>query len=180
MEEAPKLGEQPEEEKMVKVLTLINKVKTGPLNKNYKTKNAEGQICFVNNNYLSKLKNVSKGDQNDTKYVINDAFGKNKVTLIKDDDEINVMDGYENKKIKINPLNIEIVPPFNDFPLDKKTTKKEEVVKIEENNINNENIENKEQGNLRLRSMPRQNLPEKKSYRIRRAIIYKKHRKDEA
>ena len=225
LEEAPKLGEQPEEEKMVKVLTLINKVKTGPLNKNYKTKNAEGQDCFVNNNYLSKLKNVSKGDQNDTKYIINDALGKNKVTLIKtvvdkdnkpgeyvliknkgdnrahlveynelinsltqfksDDDEINVMDGYENKKIKINPLNIEIVPLFNDFPLDKKTSKKdvpkkEEVIKIEENNINNENIENKDQGNLRLRSMPRQNLHDKKSYRIIRAIIYKKHRKDEA
>ena len=73
MEEAPKLGEQPEEEKMVKVLTLINKVKTGPLNKNYKTKNAEGQVCFVNNNYINKLKNDSKGDQNDTKYVINMA-----------------------------------------------------------------------------------------------------------
>ena len=225
LEEAPKLGEQPEEEKMVKVLTLINKVKTGPLNKNYKTKNAEGQVCFVNNNYINKLKNDSKGDQNDTKYVINDAFGKNKVTLIKTvvdkdnkpgeyvliknkddnkthlveyndlinnltqfksvDDEINVMDACVNKKIKINPLNIEIVPPFNDFPLDKKTSnknvpkKEEEVIKSEENNINNENIENKNQGHLRLRSMPRQNLPEKKTYRIRRAIIFKKHRKDE-
>ena len=226
LEEAPKLGEQPEEEKMVKVATLINKVKNGPLNKNYKTKNAEGEICFVNNNYINKLKNVSKGDENDTKYVINDAFGKNKVTLIKAivdkdnkpgeyiliknkadnkthileyndlmnnltqfksvDDEINVMDVCDNKKINLNPVNIEIVPPFNDFPLDKKISKKvvpkndEEVVKIEENNINNDNIENKSQGSLRLRGMHRQNLPEKKTYRIRRAVIFKKNRKDEA
>ena len=226
LEEAPKLGEQPEEEKMVKIMTLINKVKTGPLNKNYKTKNAEGRDCLVNNNYLKILKSASKSDENDTKYVINDVFGKNKVTLIKTvvdkdnkpgeyiliknktdnkthvveyndlinsltqfksvDDEINVMDVYGNKKIKINPLNIEIVPPFNDFPMEKIKSKKEvpkkdeEAIKIEENNINNENIENKDQGNTRLRSKPRPNLPEKKSYRIRRAIIYKKHRKDEA
>jgi len=226
LEEAPKLGEQPEEEKMVKVLTLLNKVKTGPVNKNYKTKNAEGKDCFINNNYLNKLKNASKGDDNDTKYVINDAFGKSKVTLIKTvvdkdnkpgeyiliknksdnkthiveykdlinsltqfksvDDEIKVMDAFQNKKINLNPLNIEIVPPFNDFPLDKKANKKdvpkkaEEEIKIEEKSINSENIENKDHGNTRLRSMPRQNLPEKKTYRIRRAIIYKKHRKDEA
>ena len=31
LEEAPKLGIQPEEEKMVKILTLINKNNSGPL-----------------------------------------------------------------------------------------------------------------------------------------------------
>jgi hypothetical protein len=57
--------------------------------------------------------------------------------------------------------------------------------KMEENdNKDNQNdkeklIDNSNLGRLRLRSMPLiAHIPEKKTYKIRRAIIYKKQRKD--
>ena len=205
--DAPEMGPQPEEEKMVKVVNLINKVKAGPLNKNYKTKNIEGQPCFVSNDYINKLQNESKGDNNNTQYKINDALGKNKLIINKEtidkdkkpgeyvliknkadnqkyivdlkelinslssfkstDDEIKIINALDNKTINLNPLNLEIVPPFNDFPLEKIDNKK-----ISPN-------EDKNRRGVSLRSIPvRPQLPEKKSYKIRRAIIYKKQKNE--
>ena len=69
---------------MVKVYNLINKIKSGPINKNYKTKNIEGNVIFFNNNYINKLQNESKGDEKETKYKINDVFGKNKIFVNKE------------------------------------------------------------------------------------------------
>ena len=234
LEETPKLGVQPEEEKMLKVLNLINKINSGPLNKNYKTKDTNGNVCFVSNNYINKLKSESKNDENDTKYNINDAFGKNKITLnkatvdkdnkpgeyvmvkntkdnkdylveLKDlvnnlkkfkstDDNINVVNATDGKPMKLNPLEIEIVPPYNKYPFEKIVEKKSEPIKIDDIKSENENKEDnkpeerkgrKEEDQsdvkqrIRLRSAPaRQHNPEKKSYKIRRAIIYKKQRKD--
>ena len=236
LEKEPEMGPQPEEEKMIKVLNLINKLKSGHLNKNYKTKNEEGNICFVSNNYINKLKNESKEDENDTKYKINDALRENKIILIKEtlnkdnkpgeyiiiknknnnqnfivdlnelinnlnsfkstDDDIIITNALNNEKIKINPLNIEIIPPYNDFPVEKITVKKENPVKIDENenkedntksiikNEDNKDKEKKEEDKnkdirTRLRGMPqRPQIPEKKTYKIRRAIIYKRQRKD--
>jgi len=234
LEETPKLGVQPEEEKMLKVLNLINKINSGPLNKNYKTKDTNGNVCFVSNNYINKLQTESKNDENDTKYNINDAFGKKKITLIKatvdkdnkpgeyvmikstkdnkdylvelkdlvnnlkkfksTDDDINVINATDGKPMKLNPLEIEIVPPYNKYPFEKIVEKKSEPIKIDdiksENENNEENKPEERKGRkeedqsdvkqrIRLRSAPaRQHNPEKKSYKIRRAIIYKKQRKD--
>ena len=232
LEKEPEMGPQPEEEKMLKVLNLINKLKSGNLNKNYKTKNEEGNICFVSNNYINKLKNESKEDENDTKYKINDALREKKIILTKDilnkdnkpgeyiiiknknnnqylivdlnelinnlnsfksvDDDINILNALNNEKIKINPLNIEIIPPYNDFPVEKLKIKKEIPVIIDENenkedNIKNEDNKDKEKKEedknkdirTRLRGVPqRTQIPEKKTYKIRRAIIYKRQRKD--
>ena len=240
LQKSPELGVQPEEEKMIKVLNLINRINNGPLNKNFKAKNIEGNTCFISNNYINKLQNESKDDPNDTKYKINDSFGKNKIIINKEiidkeskpgeyiliknksdnqnylvdlndllnnlkqfkstDDEINVINSVDNKKMKINPLNIEIVSPYNDFPIEKIINKKiepekievkinEDDIKIDDNkkdededkkgNEKNEEDINKEKGRTRLRGMPvRLNMPEKKTYKIRRAIIYKKQRKE--
>ena len=234
LEETPKLGTQPEEEKMLKVLSLINKINSGPLNKNYKTKDTNGNVCFVSNNYINKLQTESKNDENDTKYNINDAFGKNKITLnkttvdkdkkpgdyvmiksakdnkdylveLKDlvnslkkfkstDDDISVVNATDGKPMKLNPLEIEIVPPYNNYPFEKITEKKILPIKIDDIKSENENKEenkpeerkgrkeediNDVKQRIRLRSAPaRQHNTEKKSYKIRRAIIYKKQRKD--
>ena len=235
LEKEPEMGPQPEEEKMIKVLTLINKIKSGPLNKNYKTKNSEGNICFVSNNYINKLQNESKGDENDTKYKINDSFGKNKIILNKEilnkdnkpgefiiiksknnnqnylvdlnelinnlnlfkstDNDINITNSLNNEKIKLDPLNIEIIPPYNDFPVEKIKTIKNIPIKIEENenekkdvinikvedNKDKEKIEENKNVDIktRLRNMPqRHQVPEKKIYKIRRAIIYRRQRKE--
>ena len=223
LDESPELGPQPEEEKMVKVYNLINKIKSGPLNKNYKTKNIEGNVIFVNNNYISKLKNESNGDENETKYKIKDVFGKNKIIVNKEiidkdskpgeyiiikntndnenylvdfnelinslnnfnstDENINITNALNNEKIKINPLNIIIVPPYNNFPIEK-INKNEIEIKDDEDNKEKQIEKNEEEekdnyiGRMRLRSMPARNMPEKKTYKIRRAIIYKKQRKD--
>lgn len=234
LDETPKMGVQPEEEKMLKVLDLINKINSGSLNKNYKTKDANGNVCFVSNNYIKKLQTESKNDEKDTKYNINDAFGKNKITLIKTtvdkdnkpgdyvlikstkdnkdylvelkdlvnnlkkfkstDDDINVVNAADGKPMKLNPLEIEIVPPYNYYPFDKIVEKKILPIKIDdirsENEKKEENKPDERKGRkeedqndvkqrIRLRSAPaRQHNPEKKSYKIRRAIIYKKQRKD--
>ena len=234
LDETPKMGVQPEEEKMLKVLDLINKINSGPLNKNYKTKDANGNVCFVSNNYIKKLQTESKNDEKDTKYNINDAFAKNKITLIKTtvdkdnkpgdyvlikstkdnkdylvelkdlvnnlkkfkstDDDINVVNAADGKPMKLNPLEIEIVPPYNYYPFDKIVEKKILPIKIDdirsENEKKEENKPDERKGRkeedqndvkqrIRLRSAPaRQHNPEKKSYKIRRAIIYKKQRKD--
>ena len=234
LDETPKMGVQPEEEKMLKVLDLINKINSGPLNKNYKTKDANGNVCFVSNNYIKKLQTESKNDEKDTKYNINDAFGKNKITLIKTtvdkdnkpgdyvlinstkdnkdylvelkdlvnnlkkfkstDDDINLVNAADGKPMKLNPLEIEIVPPYNYYPFDKIVEKKILPIKIDdirsENEKKEENKPDERKGRkeedqndvkqrIRLRSAPaRQHNPEKKSYKIRRAIIYKKQRKD--
>ena len=224
LENAPEMGPQPEEEKMIKVNNLINKIKSGPLNKNCKI-NSNGNTVFIPNNYLNKLQNEFKNDEKDTKYKINDSFGKNKIILNKEiidkgkkpgdyillknknnnenylvelndlvnnlssfksnDDGINVTNSLDNKKMKLNPLNIEIVPPYNNFPIEKIMPKKIPKEKTEENdNKDNQNdkeklIDNSNLGRLRLRSMPQlAHIPEKKTYKIRRAIIYKKQRKD--
>ena len=234
LDETPKMGVQPEEEKMLKVLDLINKINSGPLNKNYKTKDANGNVCFVSNNYIKKLQTESKNDEKDTKYNINDAFAKNKITLIKTtvdkdnkpgdyvlinstkdnkdylvelkdlvnnlkkfkstDDDINLVNAADGKPMKLNPLEIEIVPPYNYYPFDKIVEKKILPIKIDdirsENEKKEENKPDERKGRkeedqndvkqrIRLRSAPaRQHNPEKKSYKIRRAIIYKKQRKD--
>jgi hypothetical protein len=238
---APKLGIQPEEEKMIKVINLINKINSGPLNKNYKTKDIEGNPCFVSNNYINKLQKESKSDQKDTKYKINDAFGKNKITLTKKivendnkpgeyiiiknkkdnndylvdlndllnnlkkfkstDDDIILTNSLDNKNIKLNPLDIEIIPPYNNYPLQKvfpkiiipdkkdenkdddnlKINKEKEKGKPEERKNKNEDLDIGEEikERIRLRSAPaRHHIPPKKSYKIRRAIIYKKQKKD--
>ena len=231
LEETPKLGEQPEEEKMVKVINLINKINSGALNKSYKTKDTNGKECFVSNNYINKLQTESNNDENDTKYNINDAFGKNKVTLIKTtvqkdnkpgdfvlitnkkdnqdylvnlndllnnlkrfkstDDEIILANAVDNKNMKFNPLDIEIVPPHNNYPFQKIISKKIAPLRIDD--VKSEADEDEKKGKkeednekekeetkqrIRLRSAPaRQHIPEKKSYKIRRAIIYKKQRK---
>ena len=223
------MGPQPEEEKMIKVYNLINKIKSGPINKNYKTKNIEGNVIFVNNNYINKLQNESKEDEKDTKYKINDVFGKNKIIVNKEiidkdnkpgeyiiikntnnnenylvdyndlinnlnnfkstDEDINITNALNNENIKINPLNIVIVPPYNDFPVEKIKTKKTEENKNEKEKKEDEDNKEKEKKDeedkyinttrMRLRSMPmRLQMPEKKTYKIRRAIIYKKQRKD--
>ena len=233
LEEAPKLGAQPEEEKMLKVLNLINKINSGPLNKNYKTKDINENVCFVSNNYINKLQKESKNDENDTKYNINDAFGKNKITLVKTtvdkdnkpgdylmikskkdnkdylvelndltnnlkkfkstDDDIIVVNATDGKSMKLNPLEIEIVPPYNNYPFEKLVEKKILPIKIDVKNENEKKEENKPEERkgrkeedqddvkqrIRLRSAPaRKHNAEKKSYKIRRAIIYKKQRKD--
>ena len=229
LEDSPDMGPQPEEEKMIKVYNLINKIKSGPLNKNYKTKNIEDNVIFVNNNYINKLQNESKEDEKDTKYKINDVFGKNKIIINKEtidkdnkpgeyiiikntnnnenylvdyndlinnlnnfksiDEDINITNALNNENIKINPLNIVIVPPYNDFPVEKIKTKKTEENKIEKEKKEDEDNKEKEKNDeedkyinatrMRLRSMPmRLQMPEKKTYKIRRAIIYKKQRKD--
>ena len=234
LDETPKMGVQPEEEKMLNVLNLINKINSGSLNKNYKTKDANGNVCFVSNNYIKKLQTESKNDEKDTKYNINDAFGKNKITLIKTtvdkdnkpgdyvlinstkdnkdylvelkdlvnnlkkfkstDDDINLVNAADGKPMKLNPLEIEIVPPYNYYPFDKIVEKKILPIKIDdirsENEKKEENKPDERKGRkeedqndvkqrIRLRSAPaRQHNPEKKSYKIRRAIIYKKQRKD--
>ena len=231
LEETPKLGVQPEEEKMVKVINLINKINSGALNKSYKTKDTNGKECFVSNNYINKLQTESNNDENDTKYNINDAFGKNKVTLIKTtvqkdnkpgdfvlitnkkdnqdylvnlndllnnlkrfkstDDEIILANAVDNKNMKFNPLDIEIVPPHNNYPFQKIISKKIAPLRIDD--VKSEADEDEKKGKkeednekekeetkqrIRLRSAPaRQHIPEKKSYKIRRAIIYKKQRK---
>ena len=107
------------------------------------------------------------------------------------DDEINIVNAVNNDKITLNPLDIEIVPPFKDYPLEKISTKKILPKKIEDNNdienipIEDDNkIENEkndeEKGKKRLRAMPRRAyLPDKKIYKIRRAIIYRKNRKED-
>ena len=231
LNDAPKLGEQPEEEKMIKVLNLINKINSGPLNKNYKTKDIEGKPCFVSNNYINKLQKESKNDENDTKYKVNDALGKNKITLLKKnvdkdnkpgdfiiiknkkdnndylvdqndllnnlkkfkstDDGINITNAMDNKTISLNPQDIEIIPPYNNYPLQKELPiknvpeeNKDDILKIdkepqpeERKNRIEDNKDIKER--IRLRSAPaRHNIPTKKSYKIRRAIIYKKQKKD--
>ncbi len=240
LEESQKLGVQPEEEKMIKVYNLINKINDGPLNKSYKTEDIDGKSCFVSNNYINKFQNDTKNDENDTKYKINDAFGKNKITLnkgiiIKDtkpgdyvliknkkdtkeylvylrdllnnlnkfkstDDEISLINSLDNISIKLNPLDIDIIPPFNNYPIQKIFSKKIIPIKNEDNKeenlkINNEkeknenekrrvkknDIDNKDEikERIRLRSAPaRHHIPEKKSYKIRRAIIYKRQKKD--
>ena len=239
LEEPPKLGIQPEEEKMIKIINLINKINAGPLNKNYKSKDIDGKSCFVSNNYINKFQNDTKKDENDTKYTINDAFGKNKITLNKSiitkdnkpgeyiiiknkkdnkdylvdlndllnnlkkfksiDDDITITNSMDNNNMKLNPLDIEIVPPFKNYPLQRIFAKKIIPVKKDENkndnlNINNEKdkegeerkVKKNEPNNqdeikerIRLRSAPaRHRAPEKKSYKIRRAIIYKKQKKD--
>ena len=241
LNDAPKLGIQPEEEKMIKIINLINKINSGPLNKNYKTKDIEGNPCFVSNNYINKLQKESKSDQKDTKYKINDAFGKNKITLTKKivendnkpgeyiiiknkkdnndylvdlndllnnlkkfkstDDDIILTNSLDNKNIKLNPLDIEIIPPYNNYPLQKvfpkiiipdkkdenkdddnlKINKEKEKGKPEERKNKNEDLDIGEEikERIRLRSAPaRHHIPPKKSYKIRRAIIYKKQKKD--
>lgn len=206
LDNSPEMGTQLEEEKMLKIYNLINKIKSSPLNKNYKTQNLDGNVCFVSNNYIPKLQNESNNNDKDSKFKIHDAFGKNKVILTKKnidkdskpgdyiliknkddnqnylvdyndlmnnlnsfkstDDEIIIANSLDNRKMKLNPLSIEIVPPYNDFPIEKLSTKKKSPEKIEE-------------GRTRLRSMPLiSHIPEKKAYKIRRAIIYKKQRKD--
>jgi hypothetical protein len=205
LEGAPEMGPQPEEEKMIKVINLINKIKSDPLNKNYKTKNIEGRPCFVSNNYINKLQKETQDEDNNTQYRINDAFCKtkiiiNKETIDKDskpgeyiiiknkndhqnylidlnelmsnlssfkstDDTINIINAVDNTQLEINPLNIEIVPPFNDYPIEK--IKKE--IKKDNNNKTGH----------RLRSLPvRPQIPEKRTFRIRRAIIYRRQRND--
>ena len=236
LKDSPKLGVQPEEEKMIKVFNLINKINKGPLNKNYKTKDVDGNTCFVSNNYIDKLQKESKTDEKDTKYKINDAFGKNKITLSKArvekdnnpgdyiiiksnkenkdylvdlndllnnlkkfksiDDEINVINAFDNKPMKLNPLDIEIIPPYNNYPFQKIFAKKVIPNKTEDNKDENLKIDKEKGGEeerkvkkddnkdeikerIRLRSAPaRHHVPQKKSYKIRRAIIYKKQKKE--
>ena len=242
LEEAPKLSLQPEEEKMLEVLTLINKINSGPLNKNYKTKDVDGKVCFVSNNYINKLQNESKNDENDTKYKINDSLGKNNIILSKSiinkdnkpgnyiiikkkkdnqdylvdlndllnnlrnfksiDDEITLTNSADNKPMKLNPLDIEIVPSFHNYRFQKIVAKKkipvknednkDDIIKInkekekgkekegEERKVKKNDLDNKDEikERIRLRSAPaRHHIPEKKSYKIRRAIIYKKQKK---
>ena len=235
LNEAPKLGVQPEEEKMIEVINLINKINAGPLNKNYKTKDVDGNPCFVSNNYINKLKTESKNDEKDTKYKVNDAFGKNKIDLTKlsidkdnkpgdyiiikskkdnkdylvdlkdllnnlknfksTDDDITLTNSVDNKPMKLNPLDIEVVPPYDKYPLQKIIAKKEVPEKKDENlNIDKEKPKEEERRDrrnekdnkdkdeikerIRLRSAPaKHRVPEKKSYKIRRAIIYKKQKK---
>ena len=231
LNDAPKLDVQPEEEKMIKVLNLINKINSGPLNKNYKTKDIEGKPCFVSNNYINKLQKESKNDENDTKYKVNDAFGKNKITLLKKnvdkdnkpgdyiiiknkkdnndylvdqndllnnlkkfkstDDNINITNAMDNKTISLNPQDIEVIPPYNNYPLQKELPKnnapeenKDDNLKIDKEKEPEERKkridDNKDiKERIRLRSAPaRHNIPTKKTYKIRRAIIYKKQKKD--
>ena len=241
LDDAPKLGTQPEEEKMIKIMDLINKINVGPLNKNYKTQDIDGKPCFISNNYINKFKNETKTDENDTKYKINDAFGTNKINLSKSnvdkdskpgdyvliknkkdnknylvdlkdllnnlhkfksiDNDITLNSSVDNKPMTLNPFDIEIVPPSNDYPLEKTLAKKiivpekkaEDIININkekekekekeedrkdrrgpENDKDKEGIKER----IRLRSAPAKNrAPEKKSYKIRRAIIYKRQKK---
>ena len=229
LQKAPEIGVQPEEEKMIKVINLINRINIGPLNKNFKSLNIEGNTCFISNDYIDKLQNESKGDSNDTKYKINDTFRKNKIIINKEiidkesrpgeyiliknksdnifylvdlndllnnlkqfistDEEINVINVIDNKKIKLNPLNVEIISPYKDFPIEKIINKKiepekievqiDEEEKIDEDKKENEKDINKDKAKTRLRGMPvKVNIPEKKTFKIRRAIIYKRQKKE--
>ena len=239
MKDAPKLGTQPEEEKMIKINDLIKKFNEGALNKYYKTKDIQGKTCFISNEYINKLKNESKNDGKDTKYEINDVFGKNKITITKtnidkdkspeeyvliknikdkkeylvdlndllnnlkkyksNDDSIKITNSVDNKSIEINPLDIEIIPPSNNYPF-KKIEGKEEIPIIDNNKDDNLNINNEKQKDeedrkdrrtkevdkdkegikerIRLRSTCAiHHNPEKKTYIIRRAIIKRKQKK---
>ncbi len=239
LKDSPKLGIQPEEEKMIKINDLIKKINSGALNKNYKTKDIQGKTCFISNEYINKLKNESKNDGKDTQYEINDVFGKNKITITKtnidkdkspeeyiliknikdkkeylvdlndllnnikkyksNDDNIKITNSVDNKSIEINPLDIEIIPPFNNYPF-KKIEGKEEIPIIENNKDKNLSINNEKQKEeedrkdrrtkevdkdkegikerIRLRSTCAiHHNPEKKTYIIRRAIIKKKKKK---
>ena len=88
-------------------------------------------------------------------------------------------------------MNIAIVPPYNDFPVEKIKTKKTEENKNEKEKKDDKDKKEKEKEKkeeedkdnnyvrMRLRSMPvRLHNPEKKTYKIKRAIIYKRQRKD--
>ena len=201
----PKLGEQPEEEKMKEIINLINIINSDNLIKNYKTKDIDKKTCFISNNYIYPLQSESKNEAKNTNYKIIDSLGNkiviNKEIIEKDnkpgkyiivknkkdenkkylvdsnnllnslkkfkstDDEIIITNSMDNKNIKLNPREIEIVSPNNDYPLQK---------------INPENIEGKKgmRDRLRLRSMPmRLQDSEKKTFIIRRAIIYRKNDK---
>ena len=49
----PKLGVQPEEEKMIKIYNLIFKINDGPLNQSFKIENVDEKLChFISNNYI--------------------------------------------------------------------------------------------------------------------------------
>ena len=201
----PKLGEQPEEEKMKEIINLINIINSDNLIKNYKTKDIDKKTCFISNNYIYPLQSESKNEAKNTNYKIIDSLGNkiviNKEIIEKDnkpgkyiivknkkdenkkylvdsnnllnslkkfkstDDEIIITNSMDNKNIKLSPREIEIVSPNNDYPLQK---------------INPENIEGKKgmRDRLRLRSMPmRLQDSEKKTFIIRRAIIYRKNDK---
>ena len=147
-----------------KINNLINKIKGK--NQNYKIKDIKGNTCFVSNNYIQQLKNEPKNDKNE-KYEINDAFGKNKIIINKEeinkdfqsgeefiliknkknnedylielndllnglkkyksnDNELSLTNSVDNKNIKIGLDDIEIVPPFNNYP----------IKKIKDNNLN--------------------------------------------
>ena len=203
-----------------KINNLIKKI-TGN-NQNYKIKDIEGNTCFVSNNYIQKLKNESKDDKNE-KYEINDAFGKKKIIINKEeiikgnqsgeefiliknkkdneqylielnnllnnlkkyksnDNELKLTNSVDNKEIKIGLDDIEIVPPFNNYPIQK----------IKDNNLNtykekgeikkmiNDSLSHKAEMKERLKqriSRARPHTLEKSSFTIRRAIITKKQKK---
>ena len=215
LSEPPKLSEQSEEEKMIKINNLINKINSGDLNKNYKLKDIEGKTCFIADNYINKLQNESKNNKNDKKYEINDVFGKNKIILNKeiinkdnkseeyiliknkkdddkylielndlvnnlkkfksDDNELVLTNSLDNKDIKLNPHDIEIMPPVKDINL--KTYKEKEV----DNKLINDSLSHKNEIKERLKQRilrARPHTLEKNSFTIRRAIIIRKHKKD--
>ena len=160
LNEATKLGVQPEEEKLIKICNLIFKINDGPLNQSFKIDNEDVKLChFISNNYINKFKEEIKENDFDTKFELNDVFGKNKIiltgsviiketmlgnyVLIKNkidskeylvnlsellnnlclfkstDDEITLINSINNEAIALNPLFIDIIPPFDEYPLKK-------------------------------------------------------------
>ena len=203
-----------------KINNLINKI-TGT-NKNYKIKDIEGNTCFVSDNYIQKLKNESKNDKNE-KYEINDAFGKNKIIINKEeinkdnqsgeefiliknkkdnkdylielnhllnnlkkynskDNELTLTNSVDNKNIKMGLDDIEIVPPFNNYPIQKikdnnLNTYKE---KGEDKKIINDSLSHKNEIKERLKHRifhARPHTLEKNTFTIRRAIITRRQKK---
>ena len=106
------------------------------------------------------------------------------------DEAINVNDCLNNKNVKLNPMEKDIVPPADNYYLEKIAPSKIEVIpeKIKsEENVKKDVKENEKEdlkhiqpdvNDAKLRSVPgAKNIPPKRGFKIRRAIIYKTQKK---
>ena len=112
-----KLGVQPEEEKMILIKDLIKKLNSNNLDEYHQSKDINNNDCYINNDYIPKLKNISQGDDNETNYKIIEINNKNiivnkkEVDLSKNGNLIKLKNKQNgnyllvNKNILINNLN---------------------------------------------------------------------------
>ena len=196
--EPKKLGVQPEEEKMLLIIDLLEKLKSGNVCLNNVSQDTSGHQTFITNRYIPILKSETIKDDAAQEYRINDAFDKNIIINKNIADKIDEGDlvkirNLSNNDYLFSPKNdlIETLKNFisTDEEIevnDAKTNQKVkllpnlvDVLPLDKNNLPFEKIKAGEQPKASAANKPSAAKKPKKVFKIRRAVFLKVQKEDE-